>query len=59
MGEQWFPQNSWPAMAILDENYAAKKYYKYDEYGKEVEKGATDFINDNTFAGAVSQGGNL
>ena len=46
-------------MAIIDETYTAKKYYKYNEFGKEVELGAADSKNDNTFTGAVSEGGNL
>ena len=46
-------------MSILDENFSAKKYYKYNEYGKQTTLGSSSFINDNTYTGAVYEGNNI
>ena len=46
-------------MSILSDTYGAVKYYEYNEYGKQVTRGNSSFINDMTYTGAVTEGGNV
>ena len=42
--------------SIINRNYYPNKYYTYDEFGKAEEKGDANFINENTFTGAIDEG---
>ena len=46
-------------MSIISDTYSPVKYYSYDEYGKQTSAGSSSFINNKTYTGAVSEGGNV
>ena len=45
--------------AIIDESFTAKKYYEYTDFGMATVHGDGNFINDNTFTNAISEGDDI